>query len=236
MTRLPRLAAIVPAALASAAATLAIPAAAAVISVETDEVWAVNGSCLWSGECGEGDLEFFNMNQTLVIDTATSAVTIQPKPGGYGYVQARLYSEEIAIDYDGASDEDEWTRTPTPLRTDNFYVVLNPWSTPMPAYIDPGVFASLNWDTHTFLADLATAPTGTVLRYGGAVWQSWDRDIPDFSSPSYFELGPDGFVTVTVLEGAPVPVPLPAAGGVFAAALGLLGLWRRRPGRAASGA
>ena len=236
MTRLPRLAAIVSAALASAAATLAIPAAAAVISVETDEVWAVNGLCVWSGECGEGDLEFFSMNQALVIDTATSAVRVLPKPGGYGYVQARLYSDEFAIDYD-PSDEDEWTRTPTPLRTGDFYVVLRSWFTPMPGFLDArSSGTTLTWDTRTFLADLATAPTGTVLRYGGAVWQSWSDDLPDFSSPSYFDLGSDGFVTVTVLEGAPVPVPLPAAGGVFAAALGLLGLWRRRPGRAASGA
>lgn len=61
------------------------------IAVDTSEVWA-DPYCPWEDYCGEDEDDPFNLNQTLVIDTATSAVWILPKPGG-GYRQARLYQE-----------------------------------------------------------------------------------------------------------------------------------------------
>lgn len=131
----------------------------------------------------------------------------------------------VAVDsaYD-PNTYDPWTpkRTPKPLPDWGFYVLMDYATELLP---DSEQFETglpvLSWHNHTLMADLARAPTGTVLRHGGADWQEWDFEVPAF-------WGFGGFVTVTVLEGDPVPVPLPAAGGVFAVALGLVDLWRRK--------
>ena len=81
----------------------------------------------------------------------------------------------------------------------------------------------------TLLADAASPlPAPALTAENRGEWQALLRRYRHAESTR--------LVWRDVLEGAPVPVPLPAAGGVFAAVLGLLGLWRRRPGRAASGA